>query len=330
MMPGIGDPVLSVRAPWALLFFLPFGDKDIENRDWPTKVRGRFWVHVSATMKLSEYTEAEEFCKSIGRDCPDVATIQPFLGKIIGCAVIEGCVQRSPSPWFVGRYGFAVRGAQRIEPIRALGKLGWWQWQPADPRQGGAIPMRSREVYQGSDGALTKRYYAELESRGPLGQIAMNLFRAQKCSARAKLYRGRGYKSEAYARKSWSMGNLVEILGHAGAAEGISFGWKTDPATVFGNEPSWVLYVDLPDGQVSFHSPHRGAGPEYVGEFDGAHKSEERILEFCDRVFSGNPFRPNLTAATVPMEGARTEHVAAMGGIQEGLFGDALPESHHG
>jgi hypothetical protein len=122
--------------------------------------------------------------------------------------------------------------------------------------------------------------------RGPIGAIAMNLFRAQKCSTRAKLYRGRGYKSEAYARKSWSMGNLVTILTEVGPTTGISFGWKTDPSTVFGEQASWVLYIDLPQGQVSFHSPDRGAGPEYAREFDGAHKSEERILAFCDEVFS--------------------------------------------
>lgn len=54
----------------------------------------------------------------------------------------------------------------------------------------------------------------------------------------------------------------------------------------------------------------------------GAHASEERILEFCDRVFSGASFRPNPTAAAIPMEVARTEHAAAVGGIQEGLFPD--------
>lgn len=69
--------------------------------------------------------------------------------------------------------------------------------------------MNAADVYAGSDGELTKRYYSELETKGPIGLVAMNLFRAQKCSARAKVYRGgvrgRGsYKSMAYERKSWS------------------------------------------------------------------------------------------------------------------------------
>jgi len=43
--------------------------------------------------------------------------------------------------------------------------------------------------------------------------------------------------------------------------------------------------VDLPEGQVSFHSLARYAGPDYAGDWDGQRKSEERILRFCDQVF---------------------------------------------
>ena len=46
-----------------------------------------------------------------------------------------------------------------------------------------------------------------------------------------------------------------------------------------------VLYVDLPNGQVSFHSPERFDGPDYLGEWDGLRMSEERIIQFCQEVF---------------------------------------------
>ncbi len=107
--------------------------------------------------------------------------------------------------------------------------------------------MKAIVVYVGSDGELTKRYYSELEKRGPLGMVAVNLFRAQKTSTRAKLYRGRQFRSAAYDTKSWSMQNLVEILGKVG---GFPYGWKPDPATPFGDAPSWVLYVELPQGAM--------------------------------------------------------------------------------
>jgi hypothetical protein len=155
------------------------------------------------------------------------------------------------------------------------------------------------DVYVGSDGDVTKAFYAELEKRGPLGIVALNLFRAQKCSARAKMYRRRAHKGEAYDRKNWSMRLLCEELeryevSRSVAEKGkyevnigklsIPYGWKQDPNTP-GFE--WVLYVDLPQGQVSFHAATRGAGPDYQGEWCGEHLSAERIVAFCDAVLNG-------------------------------------------
>jgi hypothetical protein len=150
---------------------------------------------------------------------------------------------------------------------------------------------RAIEVYAASDGELTKAYYAELENHGELGIVAMNLFRAQKCSARAKKYRRRSHKDSAYRRKEWSLEQLCEILAQHSQALNIRYGWKEDPAVVFGSSSSWVLYVDLPNGQVSFHSPIRGNGPYYPGEWDKQHASERRILKFCDMVMRLRPFK---------------------------------------
>lgn len=150
--------------------------------------------------------------------------------------------------------------------------------------------MKAIDVYRGSDGEATKAYYRLLLEHGAMGMVAVNLFRAQKCSARAKVYRGgvagRGsYRGMAYDRKQWSMEQLCDALRMDGDALGIHHGWKQDAGTLFGDEQSWVLYVDLPQGQVSFHSPTRGSGPDYPGEFDGQRgMSELRILQFCDAV----------------------------------------------
>jgi hypothetical protein len=157
--------------------------------------------------------------------------------------------------------------------------------------------MIAREVFDGSDGAVTKAYYAELEKRGLRGKMAVALFRAQKCSTRAKKYRGgiRGvgsFKSMAYDKKAWSLQELCKQLQH-GSVFMEKWGWKQDPNVVFGSEPSWVLYVDLvfasdgiKFGQVSFHNPTRYEGPDYPGEWDGEHKSEERVIAFCDQIMA--------------------------------------------
>jgi hypothetical protein len=157
--------------------------------------------------------------------------------------------------------------------------------------------MNAAEVYETSDGVLTKRYYAELEKRGAAGLVALNLFRAQKCSSRAKVYRGGiggvgSFRGMAYERKQWSLDQLAQILTAHGAGLGIRWGWKRDPKQTF---IPWVLYVDLPGGQVSFHSPNRGGGMDYAGEWDGEHRSAERILAFCDQVNQRNAmFQPSL------------------------------------
>ena len=106
--------------------------------------------------------------------------------------------------------------------------------------------MKACEVFEGSDGDLTRRYYLALEALGTAGVIAVNLFRAQKNSTRAKAYRGRAYKGAAYDRKAWAMGNLVAVLATHATELGIVYGWKQDEATRFGENASWVLYVTCP------------------------------------------------------------------------------------
>jgi hypothetical protein len=143
--------------------------------------------------------------------------------------------------------------------------------------------MSARDIFEQSNGVVTKEYYAELEKRGIIGTIAVNLFRAQKTSTRAKVYRGRRFRGAAYDTKQWAMDNLCRCLEEHGSELGITFGWKEDPASFV----PWVLYIDLPNGQCSFHSPTRGKGPCYPGDWDRQHASEERILAFCDAVMEG-------------------------------------------
>lgn len=145
--------------------------------------------------------------------------------------------------------------------------------------------MKAREVYEGSDGDVSRAYYQLLCGHGPLGFVSMNLFRAQKNSARAKLYRGSRYKDAAYERKDWSLGLLCEALVKHAEGLGIVWGWGHDQSTVGFH---WVLYVELPEiGQVSFHARHKKAGPDYEKPWDGCTASADRIIQFCDAVAEG-------------------------------------------
>ena len=144
--------------------------------------------------------------------------------------------------------------------------------------------LHSLEVFKQNDGEVTKAFYGEMNALGPMGQIAVALFRAQKRSSAAKQYRRGRFKHAAYDVKNWSISELCKLLTeHAGQC-GIRWGWKQDPNTP-GFE--WVLYVDLPTGQASFHSAVRGTGLEYAGEWDGKHTSADAIIGFCEKVRSG-------------------------------------------
>lgn len=125
---------ISIRQPWASLIVL--GYKDIENRTWPTKVRGDALVHAAKGMTRDEYDDAMEFAMSImsprhfdwervgelGLDFDKIPR-----GGIIGQVNIVDCVTSSESRWFVGRFGFVLRDAKEL-PFRPLkGALGFFE-----------------------------------------------------------------------------------------------------------------------------------------------------------------------------------------------------------
>lgn len=163
--------------------------------------------------------------------------------------------------------------------------------------------MNAAAIYEGSNGDATKALYTKLETLGPTGVIAMNLFRAQKCSTRAKAY-SRRYKADAYDRKNWSMGLLCKALTESASALGIEWGWKQDPHQEFHN---WVLYVEIPTGQVSFHAANRMCAKDYAGEWDGSGLSAERIVRWTQQILDGQPCEVGAGNATTAMR----DHVAS-------------------
>ncbi len=112
---------LSIQQPWAWL--IVNGYKDIENRDWPTKVRGRIRVH--AGKKFDQ--EAYEFIKEEHPAILIPAADEIPRGGIVGEVTITGCVEQSASPWFFGRYGFTLTDGKPLPLIPCKGKLGFFK-----------------------------------------------------------------------------------------------------------------------------------------------------------------------------------------------------------
>ncbi len=116
--------VLSLKQPFAEL--VVSGRKTIELRNWNTKFRGKFFIHAS----LKPDKEAME--KFGFKELP--------FGEIIGEATLVDVKEYknemrhladknkhlANSSW--GKYGFILENAKRINPIKAKGKLGFWDY----------------------------------------------------------------------------------------------------------------------------------------------------------------------------------------------------------
>lgn len=110
---------LSIKQPWAWLII--HGGKDIENRTWHTKLRGRFLVHASQGMTKDEYADAYRFALSIGVRCPRFEDLE--RGGIVGSVELVDSVDTSSSPWYVGAKGFVLRDPQPLPFTPLKGRL---------------------------------------------------------------------------------------------------------------------------------------------------------------------------------------------------------------
>jgi hypothetical protein len=158
---------LSIRQPWAWLVVRPdlVGEarasaiergelKDIENRTWPTRYRGRVLIHASKGMTRAEYDDVEEFLTydvNSGIALPERSALE--RGGIVGVATITDCVasMRRSSPWHIeGQHGFHIADARPLPFVECKGALGFFdvppdvaetlrQWHTTElARQGGA------------------------------------------------------------------------------------------------------------------------------------------------------------------------------------------------
>ena len=170
----------------------------------------------------------------------------------------------------------AIAAAQRPTPVRRsrveqqLAALGPY----------GQLLDALRHAQTASDRAKT---------RAANGVHALDWGRGRGSYAVSRIARDRDY-----ARKDEALRRAVQLL----ADLDLRWGWQRDdpepyedecwPCAGTGKEdgracwscggdgvyrrprpPMWVLYLDLPTGQVSFHAPARGPGPDYPGEWDG-------------------------------------------------------------
>lgn len=115
---------LSIRQPWAWLII--HGGKDIENRTWHTKHRGRFLVHAAKGMTLKEYQFAARYCIDRGLNVPP-PPFQLQHGGIIGSVELVSSVDNSESAWYMGEKGFVLRDPLPLPFAPLKGQLNFFE-----------------------------------------------------------------------------------------------------------------------------------------------------------------------------------------------------------
>ena len=118
---------LSVRQPWAWL--IVNGWKNVENREWPTSVRGRILIHAGKTMTKDDWYACFDFVRWFAPTVADAIPrpIELQRGGIVGEAVILDCVRGHSSEWFCGPWGFVLADQKPLpfEPVK--GALGFFK-----------------------------------------------------------------------------------------------------------------------------------------------------------------------------------------------------------
>ena len=120
---------LSVRQPWAWL--IVNGWKNIENREWPTRFRGRVLIHAAKGMTRNEWFACTLFLRGFSWG-PDLIAKLPHpdlleRGGIIGETTILDCVTYHDSDWFCGPYGFVLADSHPLPFRRLKGALGFFE-----------------------------------------------------------------------------------------------------------------------------------------------------------------------------------------------------------
>lgn len=114
---------LSLRQPmaWAI-----FHGKDVENRTWATKFRGRIYLHASKRFDLEHYLWIAERENRLELQLPQR---EDFIhGAIIGEVDVVDCVTNHGSRWFFGPYAFVLANPVLYEtPIPCKGSLGFFE-----------------------------------------------------------------------------------------------------------------------------------------------------------------------------------------------------------
>lgn len=133
---------LSILQPWAWLIIRPditdpaeraraYADgriKDIENRGWATRFRGRILVHAGKTLNAEDYNfDRNDIHMDTDIVLPEFEEMKAMTGGIVGAVDIVDCVSQSASRWKTDRaWGFVLANAAPCPFIPYRGQLSFF------------------------------------------------------------------------------------------------------------------------------------------------------------------------------------------------------------
>lgn len=123
---------LSIKQPWASL--IAHGIKDVENRTWRTKFRGRIYIHASMSPAfIGSYKGKIPLWDNLSWDKKtDLITSFQDRSAIVGEVDIVDCVKNHPSIWSQDDcWNWVLANAELYkEPILGVkGKLSFWDFK---------------------------------------------------------------------------------------------------------------------------------------------------------------------------------------------------------
>jgi hypothetical protein len=104
--------VLTIRQPWASAII--WASKDVENRTWPTRYRGRLYIHAGQQLESADVL---------------LANVPVPRGAIIGYVTLVDVMTGSLSRWAEpGQWHWLLAHPLALpDPVPARGRLGLWQ-----------------------------------------------------------------------------------------------------------------------------------------------------------------------------------------------------------
>lgn len=124
--------VLSIKEPWASLIMN--GTKKIETRSWKTKYRGEIYIHASLSKAKITKSEVYELIKDMNFKCGyiickcNLVDCIYMTDEYVNDMKINHYEEYICGHYEVGRYAWIVEDVKVIEPIKAKGKLGLWNY----------------------------------------------------------------------------------------------------------------------------------------------------------------------------------------------------------